>query len=499
MFRQQRAQEKEIGNKNEEQVASADSCGADCSENSQSEVPRPGAFISASSGAVDELANHLNTKRKQSSHRSAPKNCPSIGHSQVTRKGQKIHKSSHQRLGKDENFDSKFRQQKVQEHKIGNKNEEESASTDSWCGEFPQDGQLEGLRLGGLTSASSGACEEIIDRLDTPKKQPSHQSAPRKAAGIGRSRVTQKGRQRHESSHHSLGKDDALDYTFRQRRAQEERIGNKNEEEGASMDSWDGNCSQDGHSEVPHPGAFRSTLSDAVEEMIDEQPNWHSMLSSSNNDDGKTLLLEATLVEEADLIVSSILVTAIPDQRGEEDFSSSHTEATKHGYRRRRQVCILLGVFLTSCSKLYQDLQEAIAEGDVVGICVSIQVDSTPLQIVESDVTLVGCCPETKCVISGSGITPNLVVTGGNFNLLNVIIQNGHCDPKSGQGGGNLRFLSNRGRDSSLTTVDSEFHNGDVQAGGNVYVEKRGSVTFQRSVFENGKASKDSGGGAFVT
>ncbi|KAG7372044.1 hypothetical protein IV203_018187 [Nitzschia inconspicua] len=506
--RQQRAQEEKIARKNEEQVASAESCGADVSQDSQSGVPSSRAFISASSGAVEELKDHLNnTKRKQSSHRNTPQIGPSVGHFQETQKGRKIHNSSHQRVGKDENFDPKSREQPAQEQKNGNNNEDEAASIDSSGGDCAQDGQSEVPYPGGLISASSGAGEEM--------------RAPSKASGIGHSLATQKAWQHHKCSHHSLGKDDTLDSMFCQQRAEEEKIGNKHDEEGASMDSSGGDCSQDGHSEVPHPGTFRT-----------------------KNVDGKTLLLEATLVEEADLIVSSIVVTAVPDQRREEYLPSSHIEAMKpiqivamKTVRQCKQLTIVVaGIlvvvaaisigstvvklsqsdpsqsdlsigtypecqFLTSCSKSHQDLQEDIAEGGVVGICGNIQVNSTPLQIVESDVTLVGCCPETKCVISGSAITPNLVVTGGNFKLLNVIIQNGNCDPKSDQGGGNLRSFSNQGQDSYLTIVDSKFHNGlcNVQAGGNVYVEIRGSVTFQRSVFQNGKASKDSSGGAFVT
>ncbi|KAG7365350.1 hypothetical protein IV203_038553 [Nitzschia inconspicua] len=174
-------------------------------------------------------------------------------------------------------------------------------------------------------------------------------------------------------------------------------------------------------------------------------------------------------------------------------------KASKKHHKQSYEGC----QFVKKCAKSFEELQEAIVEavhGEFVGICGDIRVDSTPIRIVKSDVTLVGCCTKTKCAISGSGKAPNLVVTGGDFSLFNVIVEDGHCDSTSGQGGGNFHFRSTQG--GSLTVVDSEFCNGvcDIQGAGNVDVSTTGSVTFRRTAFKNGKASfKYSGGGAFVT
>jgi hypothetical protein len=161
---------------------------------------------------------------------------------------------------------------------------------------------------------------------------------------------------------------------------------------------------------------------------------------------------------------------------------------------------------ISTCATSFQELQQAILDadsGDVIGICGNIAVDSTPIQVQQTDVTLVGCCCKSKCVIHGSGSnTPNLVVTEGDFSLLNVIVKDGQCGSSnfSQGGGGNLQYLSTV--EGSLLVVDCEFLNGlcDKQGGGNVDVSTAGSVTFRRTTFKNGStASSYSGGGAFVT
>lgn len=159
---------------------------------------------------------------------------------------------------------------------------------------------------------------------------------------------------------------------------------------------------------------------------------------------------------------------------------------------------------VTKCVKSFHALKNAIVKaspGDYIGICRDIYVNSTPIRVDKSDITLVGCCSEPhKCVIGGAAVVPNLVVTGGDFSLLNVIVQGGRCDSANQQGGGNLQFRSNTA--GSLTIVDSEFRNGicNIIGGGNVDVSTAGSVTFRRSIFKDGKSTLNySGGGAFVT
>jgi hypothetical protein len=158
---------------------------------------------------------------------------------------------------------------------------------------------------------------------------------------------------------------------------------------------------------------------------------------------------------------------------------------------------------ISTCATSFQELQDAILDansGDLIGICANISVDSDPIRVDNTDITLVGCCCDSKCIINGSGKSQNLVATGQDFTLLNVIVQGGRCGLPIVEGGGNLQYVSSVG--GSLLVVDCEFLNGVCErlGGGNVDIATAGSVTFRRTVFKNGNAATPYlGGGAYVT
>ncbi|KAG7372719.1 hypothetical protein IV203_018862 [Nitzschia inconspicua] len=148
---------------------------------------------------------------------------------------------------------------------------------------------------------------------------------------------------------HAVEKDvpPAFDSTFRQRRAQQEMM-IENEQGGASTDTHVGDLSQDGHSEQqPRPGAYRSSSSATVHEMIQQQPFRHT--DTDNNNDG-TPLLEATLVDEEAISAippSEMVVTAEPindgDQTMEGKTPGGDIETTKYRRLLRRRLAIAVG------------------------------------------------------------------------------------------------------------------------------------------------------------
>ena len=159
------------------------------------------------------------------------------------------------------------------------------------------------------------------------------------------------------------------------------------------------------------------------------------------------------------------------------------------------------------CVSAFVDLQNVVsslARDDIVALCGNIMTDSV-IVVDQSNITL--CCDyeggAQECVLQSSGSDRNLVVTGNDFTLQDIVFLNGIA-----RGQGNVQFENNAcggnvvvdgGGDHRI--IGCEFHNGTCDPGfggrygGNVFIKTSGSVQLQRSSFINGTGF---GGGVAV-
>jgi hypothetical protein len=159
------------------------------------------------------------------------------------------------------------------------------------------------------------------------------------------------------------------------------------------------------------------------------------------------------------------------------------------------------------CVSTFVDLQNvasSLARDDIVALCGNILTDSA-IVVEQSNVTL--CCGyeggAQECVLQSSGRDRNLVVTGTDFTLQDIVFLNGVA-----RGQGNVQFENNAcggnvvvDGDGDHRIIGCEFYNGTCDRGfggsygGNVFIKTSGSVQLQQSAFINGRGF---GGGVAV-
>jgi hypothetical protein len=156
------------------------------------------------------------------------------------------------------------------------------------------------------------------------------------------------------------------------------------------------------------------------------------------------------------------------------------------------------------CFSAFVDLQNVVsslARDDIVALC-GIIVTGSAIVVEQSNVTL--CCGyeegAQECVLQSSGSDRNLVVTGDDFTLQDIVFLNG-----VGRGQGNAQFDGNAcggnvvvDGDGDHRIIGCEFYNGTCNGGGyggNVFIKTSGSIRLQRSSFINGTGY---GGGVAV-
>jgi hypothetical protein len=157
------------------------------------------------------------------------------------------------------------------------------------------------------------------------------------------------------------------------------------------------------------------------------------------------------------------------------------------------------------CVSAFVDLQNVVsslARDDIVALCGNILTDSA-IVVEQSNVTI--CCGyeggAQECVLQSSGRDRNLVVTGNDFTLQDIVFLNGVA-----RGQGNVQFEGNAcggnvvvDGDGDHRIIGCEFHNGTCGQGfgygGNIFIKTSGSVRLQQSSFINGTGF---GGGVAV-
>jgi len=146
------------------------------------------------------------------------------------------------------------------------------------------------------------------------------------------------------------------------------------------------------------------------------------------------------------------------------------------------------------CVSNFSELEQVVAgaaSNDVIAICgngIPIVTESA-IEVEQSNLSL--CCSGTQdCIMASSGSDRNLLISGANFTLKDIIFMDG----ASTQNGGNVAF---NGRGTHWI-LDCEFHSGHSSSnGGNLAVYDAETVTMRRSSFVNGTAG-GLGGGLFV-
>ena len=143
------------------------------------------------------------------------------------------------------------------------------------------------------------------------------------------------------------------------------------------------------------------------------------------------------------------------------------------------------------CMKTEAELRRALAGvrmAETVGICGydPITNQGEPFRIDQRNVTL--CCVDAVvCEIRGNGTGRNLIVTGGNSTLQDLVVSNGRADGD----GGNVELSAG----GHHRIIRCQFENGTAaNRGGNVAVTSASSIEILGSSFVNGKSGYEGGG-----
>lgn len=173
------------------------------------------------------------------------------------------------------------------------------------------------------------------------------------------------------------------------------------------------------------------------------------------------------------------------------------------------------------CVSSFSSFQSAVDQAgsdSVVSLCGSNTI-TMPSAVVINDSRVTVCCESDDCVLESTGAGRNLVATGSDLTLSNVLFKGGSS--QEGRGGGNVEILANGthrilncafeggrhessggnlfiGTFDSVLVQNSRFADGDAQRGGGLYVEDALEVIVTDSEFVNNKALVSTGGGGMM-